>query len=68
MRKREAVLISVLLVVSIGWLLASDEPVRRSKNFVVKYDCRIAEISVDYPAEVKELCRKQIEKSNNVQN
>ena len=24
----------------------------------VKYDCRIAEISPDYPVEVKKLCRK----------
>jgi hypothetical protein len=24
----------------------------------IKYDCRIAEISVDYPQQVKEQCRK----------
>jgi hypothetical protein len=24
----------------------------------VQYDCRLAEISVDYPAEVKQKCRK----------
>ena len=26
----------------------------------VKYDCRLAEISVDYPQQVKELCRKHM--------
>ena len=25
----------------------------------VRYDCRMAEISVDVPAQVKELCRKK---------
>jgi hypothetical protein len=25
---------------------------------VIKYDCRLAEISVDYPQQVKEQCRK----------
>ena len=26
----------------------------------VQYDCRLAEISVDYPLAVKELCRKKL--------
>lgn len=26
----------------------------------VRYDCRLAEISVDYPAKVKEDCRKKL--------
>jgi uncharacterized membrane protein len=30
-----------------------------SKNSI-KYDCRLAEISVDYPQQVKEQCRKLI--------
>ena len=25
---------------------------------IVKYDCRLAEISVDYPQQVKEKCRR----------
>jgi hypothetical protein len=28
----------------------------------VSYDCRLAEISVDYPVVVKEQCRKRMEK------
>lgn len=30
-----------------------------TNHVVVKYDCRIAEISPDYPAAVKEQCRKR---------
>lgn len=26
----------------------------------IRYDCRLAEISVDYPAKVKEDCRKKL--------
>ena len=29
------------------------------RNVTVKYDCRIAEISPDYPVAVKEECRKR---------
>lgn len=35
--------------------LSNQEP--RTK-LTVQYDCRIAEISVDYPQQVKEQCRK----------
>ena len=31
-------------------------------NTVVKYDCRLAEISPDFPQEVKTQCRKLMEK------
>lgn len=30
----------------------------------VKYDCRLAEISVDYPAQVKDECRRLKEKNH----
>jgi len=29
-----------------------------SNNHAIQYDCRLAEISVDYPQQVKEQCRK----------
>jgi hypothetical protein len=29
----------------------------------IKYDCRIAEISPDYPQEVKQRCREEIRKA-----
>jgi hypothetical protein len=29
-----------------------------SNNHTIAYDCRLAEISVDYPQQVKEQCRK----------
>lgn len=33
-----------------------------TSNTVVKYDCRLAEISPDFPQEVKTQCRKLMEK------
>ena len=30
-----------------------------TKGHVITYDCRIAEISPDFPVEVKEACRKR---------
>jgi hypothetical protein len=35
--------------------LSNQEP---NTKLTVQYDCRIAEISVDYPQQVKEQCRK----------
>ena len=32
--------------------------VEHAHTLVMQYDCRIAEISVDYPQQVKEKCRK----------
>ena len=32
------------------------------RHVTVKYDCRIAEISPDYPVAVKEACRKRSSK------
>jgi F0F1-type ATP synthase membrane subunit b/b' len=32
------------------------------QHVTVKYDCRIAEISPDYPVAVKEACRKRNQK------
>lgn len=52
------VAITVLSLASM-YLIATD-----SIDHVVRYDCRISEISPDYPAEVKEACRRiQIEKT-----
>jgi hypothetical protein len=30
---------------------------------IIKYDCRVAEISPDYPQEVKQRCREEIRKA-----
>jgi hypothetical protein len=35
-----------------------------SKPTQVLYDCRLAEISVDYPQEVKNKCRQMMKESN----
>ena len=43
------------LIVLAGWPSQSAE-------VVVKYDCRISEISPDYPVAVKEACRKRMTK------
>ena len=39
--------------VFVGWSAFSHNTVR--------YDCRLAEVSVDYPAQVKEKCRRLLE-------
>jgi len=54
MRKRDAVAMAVFLFVAIGAAFYFDQP----KDRVVRYDCRMAEISPDIPVKVKELCRK----------
>lgn len=52
-------IISAILLLStlIFMYIDSDETVKG-----ILYDCRLAEISVDYPVAVKEQCRKLMEK------
>lgn len=59
MRKRDLLFFSLLLIVAFTILFSSDRTDR-----VVKYDCRIAEISPDYPVKVKEACRRIREERN----
>ena len=33
------------------------------RYLTIKYDCRVAEISPDYPQEVRQKCREEIRKS-----
>jgi len=33
------------------------------RHIIVKYDCSLAEISPDYPQEVKQRCREEIRRS-----
>jgi hypothetical protein len=47
--------IFVLLLMNHLFELSYKEP---NTKLTVQYDCRIAEISVDYPQQVKEQCRK----------
>ena len=48
---------TVTFGIIIGVLDLAFWPVDRNQ-VVVKYDCRVAEISPDYPVAVKEQCRK----------
>ena len=54
MRKRDAFALSVLLIIAVCIASYSDRP----KDHLVRYDCRMAEISPDIPIKVKELCRQ----------
>lgn len=51
-----SIVVCVLAYVVIGWGIIK----YTSKNVTVNYDCRLAEIAVDYPAKVKEECRKKL--------
>lgn len=53
MRKREVLFSAVLLMVLFGILMSNS-----GMHGVKKYDCSIAEISPDYPIDVKEACRR----------
>ena len=48
---------TVTFGIIIGVLALAFWPVDRNQ-VVVKYDCRVAEISPDYPVAVKEQCRR----------
>ena len=48
-----AIAVVVYIVVFFNYIWKMD------KN-TIRYDCRLAEISVDYPAKVKEDCRKKL--------
>lgn len=50
-----ATCIMVVIYVVVGFVYLW----KMDKN-TIRYDCRIAEISVDYPAKVKEDCRKKL--------
>ena len=50
-----AVIIAVLIL--FGWMVT----ISTAQNQIVKYDCRLAEISPDFPPAVKEQCRKLME-------
>ncbi len=47
--------ISTVWLVNFADKLLNQEP---NTKLTVQYDCRIAEISVDFPQQVKEQCRK----------
>lgn len=53
-----SVAICIVLYIIIGWGIIK----YTSKNVTVNYDCRLAEISVDYPVAIKEKCRRLLEK------
>ena len=43
-------------IAAMSWMFAATS----NTKAVVQYDCRLAEISVDYPQAVKQECRKKI--------
>jgi hypothetical protein len=49
-----SIIVFLLSLTAVGILLFSDF----GKNRTVVYDCRMSEISPDFPIEVKEECRK----------
>jgi hypothetical protein len=51
-------IISAILLLSVLLFMYID---RDETNTGVAYDCRLAEISVDYPLAVKQQCRKLME-------
>jgi hypothetical protein len=51
------VVLSLIVVVSIAVMFF------QPRYPTIKYDCRIAEISPDYPQEVKQRCREEIRKA-----
>ena len=52
MKENVITFIVMLLLVLLAYTLAEDD-----KGRVVMYDCRLAEISPDYPQDVREACR-----------
>ena len=51
-----------VIIIAIIALLAVIVLLYEGSSITVRYDCRLAEISVDYPAAVKQECRKLMEK------
>jgi hypothetical protein len=54
MKDNLLVAIGFFALVLLAYALAEDD----NEPHVIVYDCRLAEISPDYPIEVKEACRK----------
>ena len=57
----ETVIIMALVfgsIAAMSWMFV----VTSNTEAVIQYDCRLSEISVDYPQEVKEQCRKLMSK------
>ena len=58
---KDAFWITVTFSIFLGILILAFWP-EDVRHVTVKYDCRIAEISPDYPVAVKEACRKRSSK------
>lgn len=65
MRKRDAVGVFLMLGFVFFLQVYYDQPKdSTSKQHAVRYDCSIAEISPDYPLEVRQKCREMLAKAN----
>ena len=62
MALRNTIVIIVLVLVAVTILVSTNF----GAGTTVIYDCRIAEFHPDYPAEVKQECRKLIKDSNKI--
>ena len=62
MALRDTILIIILVLVAVTILVSTNF----GAGTTVIYDCRIAEFHPDYPAEVKQECRKLIKDSNKI--
>ena len=51
------IFLAICLLVAVIFLLSTDFYIDKQTPRVIKYDCSIAEISPDYPVQVKEDCR-----------
>ena len=48
----------VVMIVFMVYFVCEMRSISNEFDNTIKYDCRLAEISVDYPQQVKEQCRK----------
>lgn len=56
-------LLTTVWVLALGFLLYLQFVVYNTSSKVVVYDCRLAEISPDYPVDVKQKCREAMRNS-----
>ena len=56
--------IKLIVLLVVFWVATMYFLTNVDTHVAVRYDCRIAEISPDIPAEVKEKCRKKLFKND----
>jgi hypothetical protein len=59
----ESIVLTFVFLLMIGciiWSEIADSKAEQAHTLVIEYDCRLAEISPDYPQQVREQCRKRM--------